>query len=634
MSHLHCDSQECHILLTKSRLFTTHAFKYSGCKIIENPNMLEQASGNFTNYLEWTNVNVSIKEKLLLDFISGSVRSGELMALMGPSGSGKTTLLNHLSGRRQNSQFKSGGDLLYCGTTMSNARRQTISRYVEQEDHLIGSLTVYETIDFAGKLCGLTSKTARKERIEYLLEGLGLTNQRNVIVGTPLKKGLSGGQKRRLSIACELITMPQILFLDEPTSGLDSKASFEVISTIKKIAIEENIIVIASIHQPSSSTFKLFDKVSFMTNGQQIYNGSIKEVKSYFENNDIVFNEDESLCDFILDLINTDFQSSNVEVVNRLQENWARVSQEKKSLNSFTLDNEGATSDNGRQSVVKPLYQAGVLLHRSFIKSYRDFLAYYVRIFMYLGLAIMMGTVWLRLKNQQDYIQPYINAIFFSGAFMSFMSVAYIPAYIEDLNSYRREKLNGLYGPFAFIISNFLISIPFLFLTTIIFSVVTYFLCRFNQTAAGFWKYVMWLFLDLIAAESLTVLISTVFPVFVIALALTAFANGLWMSVGGFLVPQKVLNVFWYYTFYWIDYQRYVFQGMMFNQFENTVYDCDANCHCMYASELQDQCKIQGKAVLEAVGYSHSDIGLWIGIILVIIFVMRLLSYIALKIKN
>lgn len=602
-----------------------------------NESVVETA-GVDSNCLEWNQVSIALKDKTILDNISGDVKAGQLLALMGPSGSGKTTLLNYLSARNGIKGSSELGQLLYCGSKIDNKVLPKVSRYVEQEDHLIGSLTVFETIDFAGRLSGLKNRAFRHEKINEILIGLGLVNQRDVIVGTPLKKGLSGGQKRRLSIACELITMPQILFLDEPTSGLDSKASYEVISTIKNIAKAQNIMVIASIHQPSGSTFNLFDKVSFMTNGKMIYFGDIANIKSYFHSNGVQFNENENLAEFILDLINTDFFNSDTELVSSLHAAWYS------QLNEKVLDdssNDGSSSSaalintkNLHKSSCKPCYQTWVLLHRSFLKAYRDFLAYYVRIIMYLGLAIMMGTVWLRLNYDQDSIQPFINAIFFSGAFMSFMSVAYIPAFIEDYQSYKREKLNGLYGPGPFVISNFLISIPFLFLTTLLFSVVTYFLVHFNKTATGFWKYVMWLFLDLIAAESLTVLISTIFPYFVIALAFTAFANGLWMSVGGFLVPEKILNVFWYYTFYWIDYQRYVFQGMMFNQFENTVYNCGDGCQCMYPSELQDQCKIAGKAVLESVGYSDSNIGLWIGIIIVIVFVMRLFSYVILKIRR
>ena len=138
---------------------------------------------------------------------------------------------------------------------------------------------------------------------------------------------------------------------------------------------------------------------------------------------------------------------------------------------------------------------------------------------------------------------------------MSFMAVAYVPAFLEDRATFVKERANGLYGPGSFMLANFLIGLPWLFLIAVLFSVVTYWLCNFRPTADGFFVYTMWLFLDLVAAESLVVLVSSVFPVFVVALALTAFANGLWMSVGGFLVSPKVINVFWRYWARYIDYQ-------------------------------------------------------------------------------
>jgi len=245
-----------------------------------------------------------------------------------------------------------------------------------------------------------------------------------------------------------------------------------------------------------------------------------------------------------------------------------------------------------------------------------------------------MGTVWLRLGHVQDNMQPFINAIFFSGAFMSFMAVAYIPAFLEDLFCYRKERANGLYGPTAFLLSNFLIGIPFIFIITILFSIVTVFLVNFRHDATYFFRYVMWLFLDLLAAESLVVLISSLVPIFVASLAITAFSNGLWMSVGGFLVPQKVLNVFWRFTFYWINYQRYVFQGMMFDEFEGQEYSCGEGCHCMYASALQDQCKIAGSSVLSSLGYGRNRSGMWVGILIAIIVAMRLLAWIVLWSKK
>jgi len=114
-----------------------------------------------------------------------------------------------------------------------------------------------------------------------------------------------------------------------------------------------------------------------------------------------------------------------------------------------------------------------------------------------------------------------------------------------DLHTFKNERANGLYGPLPFMIANLLIGTPCLFLISIIFSVIAYWLSNFRPTAEAFFTRVLWLFLDLLAAEGLVVLITCLTPVFVVALAVTAFANGLWMAVGGFLVPPGTLNVFW-----------------------------------------------------------------------------------------
>jgi len=217
---------------------------------------------------------------------------------------------------------------------------------------------------------------------------------------------------------------------------------------------------------------------------------------------------------------------------------------------------------------------------------------------------------------------------------MSFMAVAYVPAFLEDYAMYEKETANGLYGSAAFIVSNFFIGLPYLFSIATLFSVITYWLSNFRSSAVAFFTYLMWLFLDLIAAESLVVLVSSLVPNFVGALALTAFANGLWMSVGGFLVPIKTLNVFYKYVFYYIDYQAYVFQGMMVNQFNGGTYSCDSNCHCMYPSELESQCKIPGQAVLDAYKYKLGRTRKWVGIMIGIIVVMRVLSWGVLKLKK
>lgn len=217
---------------------------------------------------------------------------------------------------------------------------------------------------------------------------------------------------------------------------------------------------------------------------------------------------------------------------------------------------------------------------------------------------------------------------------MSFMAVAYIPSFLEDLALFRKERANGLYGPTAFMVANFVIGVPYLFLIAVLFSVVAYWLGNFAPSAGAFWTWIMWLFLDLLAAESLVVLLSSLIPIFVVALAATAFANGLWMCVGGFMVQPEALNVFWRYVFHYIDYQAYVFRGMMVNEFGNRSYRCeerrDGSCFCMYPTTLQDQCLVDGNYVLQSYGYKTGDVGKYVGYMIVIIFAYRLFGWAAL----
>lgn len=531
----------------------------------------------------WSDVNVIVKDRKtkkplqILTSSYGSVQAGNVLALMGPSGSGKTTLLNVLAHRTSSMAGDIQGEILVNGHVTDQTTIRQVSSYVEQEDAMIGILTLRETIDFAARLSmsGTLSKTERMARVQELIESFGLQRQAEAIVGTALRKGLSGGQKRRLSVASQLVTSPRILFLDEPTSGLDSAASFECMKFIKQVAKQHRLIVIASIHQPSTTTFQLFDQLMLLSEGRTCYFGDVANVESYFAAVDRPIPTHINPAEFLLDLVNRDFSQSAASTKSELryvQDAW-ESSRERRALQvSASVEKTSLNLPPSHQSQKNVLAVAWVLLHRNFIKSYRDIIAYGTRVVMYFGLAIMMGkspptsispvqvgllqsanipnfspagTVWLRLSYNQTSIQPFTNAIFFGGAFMSFMAVAYVPSIIEDLQTFRKERANGLYGPLPFTIANALIGIPWLFGISLLFSIITYWLGHFNPTAGGFWMWVLWLFLDLLAAEGLVVLVSSIFPIFVVSLAITAFANGLWMCVNGFLVPMGILNPFW-----------------------------------------------------------------------------------------
>jgi ABC-type multidrug transport system ATPase subunit len=548
--------------------------KASGLDVEAQAGLARHLTNNTIQSFSWGELNVTVKDRNTKQPISiltssyGYVAAGQVLTLMGPSGSGKTTLLNALANRVAANSTQVVGDILVNGRRATRADLRQISSYVEQEDALIGSLTVRETMDFAARLSlgNSLSSIERRERIDSLVAAFGLQQQANTIIGTPLQKGISGGQKRRVGVASQLVTSPSILFLDEPTSGLDSAASREVISYISEVAKLHGIIVIASIHQPSSSTFALFDQFLLLSGGKTCFQGPTSETQAYFERIGRPIPRHYNPAEYLLDHVNTDFAKDRAHANQQLQQihdAWQSSEENKRMIERTTVQSPNEKHDTPRAKTTSSSRAALILLHRNWIKAYRDLLTYGTRIAMYLGLAILMGTVWLRLPYEQTSIQPFINAIFFGGAFMSFMAVAYVPPMIEDLQTFRKERANGLYGPLSFTIANFLIGLPFLFLIALLFSIVTYWLSNFRSSAGGFFWYLLWLFLDLLAAEGLVVLVTSVAPIFVVALAVTAFANGLWMSVGGFLVDLSTLNVFWKYVFHYIDYQAYVFQGMM-----------------------------------------------------------------------
>lgn len=217
---------------------------------------------------------------------------------------------------------------------------------------------------------------------------------------------------------------------------------------------------------------------------------------------------------------------------------------------------------------------------------------------------------------------------------MSFMAVAYVPAWLEDRLQYVKESSTGLYSASHLVLSNFLIGLPPLFLIALGFSAISYYLSNFNPSAGAFFTWVMWVFLDLVAAESLVVVVGSLAPNFVVALALVAFANGLWMCVNGFMVQPTVLNVFYKYVFSYWDYQKYVFEGMMVNEFSGRSYGCGAGCRCLYETGLAAECRIDGQGVLDQFGYRGGYLGKNVGIMVGIIAGYRLVAWLVLMWKR
>ncbi|MEM9858977.1 MAG: ATP-binding cassette domain-containing protein [Bacteroidota bacterium] len=249
-------------------------------------------SGTF----EAKNISFRFKNgKLGLRNVSIVEESGKLIGLMGASGAGKSTLLNVLNGTEKPTE----GSVLINGINIHDEpdKVEGVIGFVPQDDLLIEELTVYQNLYYAARLCFDHLSTEEVEQlVEKTLHNLGLSETRNLKVGSPLEKTISGGQRKRLNIGLELLREPSVLFVDEPTSGLSSRDSENIMDLLKELSLKGKLIFVV-IHQPSSDIFKMFDKLVILdTGGYQIYYGNPVEAVVYFKETINLINSDAGEC--------------------------------------------------------------------------------------------------------------------------------------------------------------------------------------------------------------------------------------------------------------------------------------------------------------------------------------------------
>jgi len=255
-----------------------------------------------------------------------STDQGKIVGILGPSGAGKTTLLNILSGLLK----PETGDVRINGVSLFSSDRSLdgVIGYVSQDDLLIEDLTVYENLYYAASLSfGDKNKNELKEIVNQTLRTLGLSEKMNFRVGSPLNKIISGGQRKRLNIALEIIREPSVLFLDEPTSGLSSRDSDNVIELLHDLALRGKLIITV-IHQPSSDIFKSFDQVIIIDQeGEMVYSGNPIESVVYFKTLDTQINNDIGECPFC-GTVNPELLFNIIE--NRVIDEYGRYTDQRK----------------------------------------------------------------------------------------------------------------------------------------------------------------------------------------------------------------------------------------------------------------------------------------------------------------
>ncbi|MCH7513863.1 MAG: ATP-binding cassette domain-containing protein [Bacteroidetes bacterium] len=271
-------------------------------------------------FFKFPNGNLGLRD------INISEKSGRLVGLMGASGAGKSTLLNVLNGTEKPTQ----GIVRINSIDIHREKEKTkgIIGFVPQDDLLIEDLTVYQNLYYAGKLCFKNlSEDDLDKLVNKTLLNLGLTETKNLKVGSPLEKTISGGQRKRLNIGLELLREPGVLFVDEPTSGLSSRDSENIMDLLKELSFKGKLVFVV-IHQPSSDIFKMFDKLIILdVGGYQIFYGNPVESVVYFKELINLINKEESQCE-LCGNVNPE-QIFNI-IETRVVDEYGRITKERK----------------------------------------------------------------------------------------------------------------------------------------------------------------------------------------------------------------------------------------------------------------------------------------------------------------
>ncbi|KAG4119906.1 hypothetical protein ERO13_D11G108000v2 [Gossypium hirsutum] len=513
----------------------------------------------------------------LLQDITGAFRPGVLTALMGVSGAGKTTLMDVLSGRKTGGYIE--GDIRIGGYPKVQETYARISAYCEQTDIHSPMITVEESVMYSAWL-RLPTEINKHQRLEFVAEVLQmieLDEIKDALVGIPHVSGISPEQRKRLTIAVELVSNPSIIFMDEPTSGLDARAAAIVMRVVKNIVNTKRTIV-CTIHQPSIDIFESFDELILMKRGgQMIYSGELGQHSSrlieYFEGIPGVpkIKENHNPATWMLEVT-----SPSVEA--QLGIDFACIYKEshlykrnKEIVKSQSLPTQGSEKlqfstpfpQNGWEQLKACLWKQ----HLSYWRSPKYNL---VRL-AFIILSSLLYGVLLRQKGQNLHDeQDFFNIMGSMYVFMIFTGISSCSSVLPFVSTQRtivyRERFSRMYSSWAYSLAQVIIEIPYIFLEAVLFLTITYPAVNFYGSAYKVFWYFYTVFCTLLYYKYLGMMLVSLTPTFQVATIFASLCYTLFSLFSGYLIPGPQFPKWWVWG-YWISPSSWSLKGLLTSQY-------------------------------------------------------------------
>ncbi|EDW41766.1 protein scarlet [Drosophila sechellia] len=561
----------------------------------------------------YTNVGGSGQRmKRIINNSTGAIQPGTLMALMGSSGSGKTTLMSTLA-------FRQPAGTVVQGDILINGRRigpfmHRISGYVYQDDLFLGSLTVLEHLNFMAhlRLDRRVSKEERRLIINELLERTGLLSAAQARIGSgDDKKVLSGGERKRLAFAVELLNNPVILFCDEPTTGLDSYSAQQLVATLYELA-QKGTTILCTIHQPSSQLFDNFNNVMLLADGRVAFTGSPQHALSFFANHGYYCPEAYNPADFLIGVLATDpgYEQASQRSAQHLCDQFAVSSAAKQRDMLVNLEIHMAQSGNFPFDTEVESFR-GVAWYKRFhvvwlrasLTLLRDPTIQWLRFIQKIAMAFIIGACFAgTTEPSQLGVQAVQGALFImisENTYHPMYSV--LNLFPQGFPLFMRETRSGLYSTGQYYAANILALLPGMIIEPLIFVIICYWLTGLRSTFYAFGVTAMCVVLVMNVATACGCFFSTAFNSVPLAMAYLVPLDYIFMITSGIFIQVNSLPVaFWWTQFLsWMLYANEAITAAQWSGVQNiTCFQESADLPCFHT----------GQDVLDKYSFNESNI--------------------------
>ncbi|XP_043694952.1 pleiotropic drug resistance protein 1-like isoform X2 [Telopea speciosissima] len=568
----------------------------------------------------------------LLKGVSGAFKPGVLTALMGVSGAGKTTLMDVLAGRKTGGYID--GRITISGYPKKQETFARIAGYCEQNDIHSPNVTVYESLLFSAwlRLPPEVADASRKMFIDEVMVLVELTPLRDSLVGLPGVSGLSTEQRKRLTIAVELVANPSIIFMDEPTTGLDARAAAIVMRTVRN-TVDTGRTVVCTIHQPGIDIFEAFDELFLLKQGgEEIYVGPLGRYSShliaYFEaiNGISKIKDGQNPATWMLEVTMMAQETTLGVDFAVLYKNSELYRKNKAMIEELSKPSPGSQelhfSTQYSQSFIN---QCLTCLLKQQWSYWRNPSYTAVRFLFTTFTALMFGTIFWNLGSKSQKQQDIMNAmgsIYAAVIFLGIQNASAVQPVVDvERTVFYRERAAGMYSAMPYAFAQVFIELPYVFIQTIVYALIVYAMIGLHWEVAKFFWYIFFIYFTLLYFTLFGMVTVALTPNRNIAAVISAAFYAMWNLFSGFIIPKSKIPVWWVWC-YWMTPVAWTMYGLVASQF----------------GDIQERLET-GETVEEFVknyfGYEHSFLGVVaavvVGFTIIFVFVfavsIRLLNF-------